>query len=354
MNLATQEKTISTMTGSRLARLGAAHGYRFNRDTVHLNAMFTVLNPAAHQRAWALQLWACAGAPVSASEINGQLVAEAALPPIGEITDDTESFETSTLATTPSGQADRAMILVLASGGAGRFDEVHDFAVYPRREQFLQPRMAGSVGFRIEGGRAMLEVERIENPRDDANLSGTLALELWALREPYRGGGFSGVPLAGVAFDPLSGQFEYRNCSFNLPFVPPSAGTWNLTLMLREWTANGYATRDFTNFNAPMTVTAPKQAAAPGRISPAPAASVAAKPQSKAKSQSTPAANISEKGVVSVNSATKEELAAVKGLPARVIEGIVSKRPFKSLDELAKIKGMGAALLAKLRSKLKL
>ena len=57
---------------------------------------------------------------------------------------------------------------------------------------------------------------------------------------------------------------------------------------------------------------------------------------------------------MSVNSASKAELAAIKGMPTKVAEGIVSKRPFKSLDDLAGVKGMGAWLLAKLRSKLKL
>ena len=37
-----------------------------------------------------------------------------------------------------------------------------------------------------------------------------------------------------------------------------------------------------------------------------------------------------------------------------VVEGIVARRPFKSLNELVKVKGMGEKLLAKLRSRLKL
>ncbi len=362
MNAVTQEKTFSTAEGLRLAQLGAASGYRFDGDTVHLNAMFTVVNPAAHQRMWALQLRACPVAPGNADEINGHLVAEVALPPIGEVADDTESFETFANACLPAGQVDHAMVLVLASGSAGRFDEVHDFAVFPRRERFLQPRIAGNVGFRIENGRVTLEVGRIENPRDASNLSGTLALELWALTGPYRSGGFSGVPLAGVAFDPLSGQCEYRQRSFDLRCTPPPAGTWNLTLMLREWTAAGFVTRDFTNFATPMTVAAPAAAVAakapkldiaPVRtlVTPPP---VATTPQSKAKRQPAVAPSVPVKGLVSINSATKQELATVKGLPAKVVEGIVSKRPFKSLDELMKIKGMGARLFAKVRSKLKL
>jgi competence ComEA-like helix-hairpin-helix protein len=57
---------------------------------------------------------------------------------------------------------------------------------------------------------------------------------------------------------------------------------------------------------------------------------------------------------VSVNTATADELASVKGLPAKVAEAIVAKRPYASLDDLLRVKGMGAKLLAKLRSRLKL
>jgi competence ComEA-like helix-hairpin-helix protein len=332
-----QDKSSTNVVCQSLARLGAAHGYRFAADTVHLNAMFTVLDPAAHQRAWALQLWACPAVPATAAELAGQLVAEIPLPPIGELADDTHGFEVSTNALVPAGFGEQVMVLVLAADCAGASGEVQDFAVYPRREQFFQPRLAGNVGFLIKRDRMTLEVERIENPRDAANVSGTLALELWALNEPYRGGRFQGAPLAGVALDPLAGQFEYRHRSFELPFTPPPAGVWNLVLMLREWTANGYVTRDFTNFALPLTVAAPT-----------------VETRGETKPQPVAAARENEPTTVSINSASRNELVAVKGLPPKVAEGIVSKRPFSSVDELVKVKGMGARLLAKLRSRLRL
>lgn len=362
------EKEVVTLQNAptRLARLGAVHGYRFDGDTVHLNAMFTVLNAAAHQRAWALQLWACSTAPVTAADLTGHLVAEAPLPPIGEVADDTESFGLSALALTPAGQGEHVMVLALVAGSAGKFNEVHDFAVYARTERFLQPRLTGNVGYQIEGSRVVIDVERIENPRDAANLSGSLSLELWALAERYQGGKFNGVSLAGVAFNALGGQMEYRQRSFDLPFTPPPAGNWNLVLMLREWTPAGFVTRDFTNFALPMVVAsaAPVPAAKPAQV-PTPAAAkpapVVAQPAAvppviaaPAKAPVAAAKPVAKDAVVSVNTATKEELIAIKGLPEKVADGIVAKRPFKSLDEVQKVKGMGAKLLAKLRSKLKL
>jgi len=363
MKNSVQNTKNSQLNAPRLASLGANHGYHFDGDLVHLNAMFQVHDAAAHQRAWALQLWACPAAPRSVADLTGQLVAEVALPPIGEIADESEGFEVAGLALPPVGRADHVMVLALVAGQSGQSADVQDFAVYPRTETFIQPRMAGNAGYRAQGDRVVFEVERIENPRSAANRSGTLALELWALKDEYRGGQFQGAPLAGVAFDALTGQCEYRQCAFDLPFVAPPSGSWNLVLMLREWTVAGFVTRDYVNFAQPYTVAAPVAAPAAPMISeakPAPAAKSAPEPAVKETAKSEPvragkpAIAKGKDSQVSVNSASKSELAAIEGMSTKVAEGIVSKRPFKSLDELTKVKGMGEKMLTKLRSKLRL
>ncbi len=393
--------------GTSQALLGINHGYRFDGDTIHLNAMFTLITPAAHNRAWALQLWACPVAPNSRAELTGHLVAHVALPPIGEIADEVHSFGVSTLAYPPAGRGEHVMVLALVAGDGQEFSEVHDLSVYPRREQFLPLRFGGAVGYRLNGDRVAITVEKIENPRLAGNLSGTLALELWALSAPYHGGAFQGVPLAGVAFNPLPGQWEYHTWSFDLPFAAPPAGSWNLTLMLREWTATGYMTRDFANFDQPFVQpalsevppaleapvvpaiapaktakekarTAPKKAkvtkptevkpatakalpekkATPEKIVPvveAPAAPVIADAKTIVPAKGPATAKAKEgAGMTSVNDATVKELTAVKGLSAKLAQAIVESRPFVSLDALADVKGMGAKLLAKLRPSLKL
>src|SRR5271156_3904615 len=95
----------------QLARLPGPHGYRFDGDTVHLNAMFALLDPAAHERSWALQLWACPSAPASAHDLDGHIVSEVALPPMGELADETEHFEVSAFALPPIGADDYTMVL---------------------------------------------------------------------------------------------------------------------------------------------------------------------------------------------------------------------------------------------------
>src|SRR6187401_3000786 len=176
MNRTSIETILLRSADTILARLGHTHGYRFNSDTVRLGSMFTVVDAAAHSRAWALQLWACPEAP-HANRLSGQLVAEVPLPPIGEIADDLESFEVNVPAVAPAGQRDHVMVLALVARRNGCFNEIHDLGVYAQREEFCLPRLGGTVGYWIAGDRVVLSAEHIENPRAAGSLSGTLALE---------------------------------------------------------------------------------------------------------------------------------------------------------------------------------
>jgi hypothetical protein len=376
MKLLSLENTSVQPPALQLARLSAPHGYRFDGDTVHLNARFALLDPAAHERSWALQLWACPSAPASATGLSGHILAEASLPPMGEIADEIEHFDVSAPAWPPAGAGEYVMVLVLASGRPGQFKDIHDFAVYPRRQQFIQPRMSGDIGYRLDGGRVLISVGRVVNPRAASNRSGTLSLELWALPAAFVGGRFQGHHLAGVEIGAVNGESELVLQPIDLAFTPPPPGEWQIVLMLREWTAAGFVTRDFTNFAAPFdSAPVPQEAPAPlvekpsvpiaGKSSlpvvekpvppviakaPRPEIAKAAAPVSPVRTT----ANAPTAVCVSVNTARVEELAAVKGLSTKLAEGIVKKRPFASLDDLRRVKGLGANILAKVRSSLKL
>lgn len=138
--------------------------------------------------------------------------------------------------------------------------------------------------------------------------------------------------------------------------------------MLREWTAEGFLTRDFRGFAAPLVInpvverTVPLVQEPPGvQLSekPPPEAAAAAPAEEPAvASVSAPPTDATlpdpGEGRLSINTAGVNELAAVKGLTKKIAEGIVKKRPFASLDDLHRVKGIGSKLLAKVRSKLKL
>ena len=161
--------------------------------------------------------------------------------------------------------------MVLAAGEEWGLPAHSRLCHYPRPERFALPRILGKVGYQLTEDQIELTVDAIQNPRDPANMSGTLSLELWALTAPYAGGAFDGIPLAGVVIGSLPGQgqqLDLRTTAHRTP-IPP--GSWFLVLMLREWTLAGYVTRDYANFETLYTGEAP-QTSNPVQVTVAPEA----------------------------------------------------------------------------------
>jgi DNA uptake protein ComE-like DNA-binding protein len=67
-----------------------------------------------------------------------------------------------------------------------------------------------------------------------------------------------------------------------------------------------------------------------------------------------PDAAIKNSRLVSINSGTEADLCAIEGLSRKLAQSIIKKRPFASLDDLRRIKGMTVKLLATIRSRLSL
>lgn len=322
-------QTPTSLTPGAL-RLGPDHGYAFDGDQVQLNA--ELLGNAAGN--WALQLWAC-DAPFDGQPVRGTKVAEVA------VGGDEARVSASVPAFPPAGHAQHAMVLVLADGSDG---SIRDFANFPQPERFAQPRIQGTAGFTLGDSQVHITVDGIDNPRAADNLSGSLVAELWALPAPFgERGNTDGVQLAGVFLGSLAGQQGWQQLAFDLPLAARPAGTWHVALLLREWTAAGYVTRDFTDFPLPVSWAAPV-----AEVEPAPSAKPAKKPAAKKAAPKAAA------GKVSINTASEAELAAVKGLPKAVAAAIVAARPFKQVDDLLAVKGVGAKLLDKLKGSLAL
>jgi len=240
-------------------RLAGNHGYRFQGDLAFLNAEL-VAAPASDESArsaqhWALQLWACES-PHQGGALRGIKVAQAELSK-ATLTQSGEHeharLEVETFATLPA-QGQYAMVLVLAAGEGGRYDQVHDFSNYAERQQFEGPRLEGTSGYRFEEDGVLLQAEGVRNTRDEDNLSGSLALELWALSEPYQGGDLRGTLLASAPIGRLSGNSEERYIERYARLNQAPAGEWRLALVLTEWTHAGHVARDYSNFALPYQV----------------------------------------------------------------------------------------------------
>lgn len=214
--------------------------------------------------------------------------------------------------------------------------------------------LSGNCGYEIQGDRIIITVDDIANRREAGNLSGSLALEIWALEKPYTGGQFAGLALAGTVIGQLAGGHGLAGCRYDLIFTEPPAGQWHLTLMLREWDGAGYVTRDHVNFNLPYHVSGKPLVT---RRETDNVINVAfARPQKPAVQTGgdQPAKPAPKPAGVSVNTASCEEIAAVKGISKKLAENIAAARPYGQWEDLLKIKGMGAKLLAKLREALTL
>jgi DNA uptake protein ComE-like DNA-binding protein len=340
------------------SHLGENHGYRFDGDFVQLNAEVSFSDDdLTGDKRWALQLWASQQG--FAGGLNGVKVAEMAIAPLagGLLVDGRCS------ALPPAGAGEQQLALALVAFTADGQAQVHDLAAYPARENFYLPGLIGQVVCTLADGQAELAIEAIANPRASDNLSGTLSLEVWALDVPYAGGSWAGSPVASLVLGVLAGGSAWTDCRFTVPAAMPTAGA-ALTVMLREWTSAGYVTRDYRNFAAaPATPeVAPVVEAQPAVT---PKAAVVAKPVkaskvpavTEKKAAPVPVKKLVKKvaaskgavKLVSVNKASEAELAAVKGLPPSVARAIVAARPFATLEEVCKAKGMGPKMLAKLR-----
>jgi hypothetical protein len=324
-------------TSSPATALGANHGYRFAGDSVHLNAEVTLAaSDLQDGSTWSLQLWA-SGAGFAERAPAGVKVGEFPLQPLPGCF----NVDACVAALPPAGHDAFTMALMLVSGDTDGGVEVRDLAIYPTPQYFVQPTLGGALDCRIADGLAEIVIESIANPRAADNLSGTLALEVWALDSPYAGGAWTGTPVASLVLGQLAGGEAWSDCRYTVPAVDPAGAA--LTVMLREWTASGYLTRDYRNL--PLVA-----AVASAAVAPAPTASPA-KPAAK-KAAKAPAV-AAQAATVSVNAASVEELAALKGLSRAVAAAIVAGRPYASVAELLRVKGLGPKLLEKLGASLR-
>lgn len=342
------------------------HGYRFEGDQVILNADLVFSEEdAALPANWFLQLWANRAGFASAPE--GIKIAETLISPLVG----SSLANLSCPAMLPAGSDAQSLALAIVGLTFDGQTIVRDWSVFPDQATFVQPALEGEIRCKVEGNGVELNVASVTNPRDIDNLSGTLSLELWVTSSPYLGGAWSGILLASTNLGTLGGGQSLSDLSFQLPASLPE-GCGEITVMLREWTELGYVTRDYRTLQiaqAPAVTAEPAKKAAPkagSKAAPKAKAKVEAKVEAKEKApvkeaakeaapapaKAKKAAAAEDSGKVSINKASLEALTAVKGLSAKVAEGIVAGRPFASLDDLARVKGLSKTILAKVRSQL--
>jgi competence protein ComEA len=331
-------------------KIGPVHGYAIEGDLVRLNAEVAtvrrdasgtseVANPAS-ARDWALQLWACDD-PHRGGPVSGIKIAEAPIAlPVGT-PDEAHHLHTDAFARLPADRKDYAMVLVLASGTGSALEQVHDYANFPARQPFFVPHLDGAIGYQIDGSEVTLRAGRVTNPRSTDNRSGSLVLELRALTHAGASG-LDGHVLASAPLGRLEGQASFEGVEIRAAYAAPPAGEWPLALVLVEYTSEGFLARD--SFRFPVAATP-----MPTELAPSPAVSPAAASPLEAVPATEPAPRAEERRRLSIETATVEQLTTVTGITRKLALEIVKARPYRSIDELVKARGIGDKMLRKLR-----
>ncbi len=340
--------------------LGQNHGYCLDGDYIHLNADVCLADSdVAAGESWALQLWASVDG-FEGLTLNGVKVAELALDSIAGCF----NVAGCVPALPPAGDKAQTMAMALVGQTSDGVAIVRSLSVYPKQQLFLQPFLDGAVRCELKDGSAEIAIGGIVNPRDAGNLSGTLALEVWAMDVPYAGGSWVGTPVASLVLGVLAGGEAWSDCQYSVPAVTTNPGA-ALTVMLREWTPAGYVTRDYRNLPAAPVAVAPV-AAAPAKAKKAAAkiekksevkvakdVEAPKKAEKKADKKSEAKPEAAKDTLVSVNKASVAELAAIKGVTKGIAEAIVAARPYAALNDVLRAKGVGPKLLEKVGKLLK-
>ena len=224
-----------------MATFGNNLGYRFTADVVELTADIQCSPAAPVSQDWAVQLWA--DDAIKIAEL-----------PLGSLLPDDQglmSVSGTAAARIPAGEQFHALSLSLVSGALGVYDSCHDHKEFTSLQRFQQPGLKGAVECHFGTDELVIDIAGIENSRDVGNISGTLALEVWSLEEPYAGDVWSGVPIASLIIGCLHGQSAWSSSHF-VAHAAPLPATGYLTLMLREWTPGGYVTRDYRPLERPV------------------------------------------------------------------------------------------------------
>lgn len=336
--------TTSLFANNSTISLGQPCGYVLYPEQLQLNAEVCVSEPT--QQPVSVQLWACQQ-PFSGSVLQGHLLASTSETHYQQST----TIDETLTASWPVGQGSYYMVLALVQA-----DTLVSYVNFEQTQVFLQPYLS-TPSIQFTPTEAIIEVAQIFNPRATDNLSGTLSLELWALSAPYVFDSCEGELLTIELLGELYGQNFWAGYQLKTPL--PIQGK-QLALLLREWTAKGYVTRDIVTFELPVELAVAKEKVSkrvlkrPKTMTEPKAATTQSSQEVKTKaktvaSKKPKSKSLSTKNIAALNSAELADLMAVKGVSQTVATNILQAKPYQSWQEVGQIKGVGGKVLQKLQ-----
>jgi Helix-hairpin-helix motif len=304
--------------------LAGGSGYRFNGDQVELSAELALSGPAATGH-YCLELWATGS---WATLTQGEVAAEARriavlsldIPtPLGPMS---YRVRGEVEAKIPTANMAYAMSLRLVQETRTGRREVLDEVSFALLEMFPAPHFAGAVSCRIDGSSVVFEVDRIESTRAGNNTSGTLSLELRSAGSILEIEEDRGTALSTFSLAPLTGGYFVGPLLCRAPMEGHPPSNAELFVVLREYTSSGFATRDYRRV----------------QVAQASKSALAEPSESKA----------TESARISVHHGSLEELAGLPGMTTKIAKELIKARPFKSLQDLLEVRGIGKKTLDRL------
>lgn len=304
--------TTSSFTPTTTAVLGDTCGYIFQLEQIQLNAQLRVVTP--HPTPVKVQLWACKQA-YTGGLLEGYKIAETSANYYSEDSQITETVS----ANWPAGTESYVMVLTLVDE-----QNILSYINFSQTQIFLLPHLV-EVSYQQTASDIVVNIGQIINPRSADNLSGTLCLELWALPETELGTAeLLNVQILGV----LAGQGSWSDYQLTAS-LPKQISHFSLKLL--EWTGHGYITRDYLNFVVSVAAEVEAETVTVEELTES--------PQEKA----TPV-------TPSLNDATEADLTAIKGVSKSLAQVIKKSQPYSAWQQVAKLKGVGGKVLAKLQA----
>ena len=131
--------------------------------------------------------------------------------------------------------------------------------VFSTTHVLAEAKITGSTRFQFGAQNATVTFGcgGITNPSAE-NATGTLKVELWALKAPYHGGGISGTVLGSYKLEGLQPRAGYNNVTKTLkPVAPATRKAYYLCLIILEYKNGEYGIADYRNFDG-STVLGPQ------------------------------------------------------------------------------------------------
>lgn len=218
----------------------------------------------------------------------------------------------------------------------------------------------GNNGYVFNRHNATLHADHISSP---GNFSGELYLQLWALDAQFDGVQLRGQRIATLELGQLFSGNAFTDVMGEVPVQVPADGEYHIVLALVEqqngidyihdW--RGYACTEV--FSAAPQIDSPVTPAAPvGTVTAEDVAEAVAAleaPSAKTKPKRAKVAKPAKDSRLNVNTAKESAIASLNGVTKPVAKHIINNRPYKRLEDLLEVKGIGKKVLEKLKSQIK-